>query len=95
MRIRWTVAAAADLDHINDYLQEHYPQYREPTMRKLYEAIRALKDTPYRGRPGRVEGTRDSVSAYALRRGIQSAGAEHRNAAHLSHRPRPLKRTSM
>lgn len=28
-------------------------------MRKLYEQIRALKDTPYRGRPGRVEGTRE------------------------------------
>jgi toxin ParE1/3/4 len=28
-------------------------------MRKLYETIRALKDTPYRGRPGREEGTRE------------------------------------
>ena len=28
-------------------------------MRKLYEKIRALKDTPYVGRPGRVEGTRE------------------------------------
>ncbi len=28
-------------------------------MRKLYEAIRALKDSPQRGRPGTEEGTRE------------------------------------
>ena len=59
MRIRWTPAAAADLEHINDYLKEHYPHYRERTLRKLYDTIRALKDMPYYGKPGRVEGTRE------------------------------------
>jgi len=59
MRIRWTPAAAADLQSISDYLKEHHPQYRQPTMRKLYERIRALKDAPYLGRPGRIEGTRE------------------------------------
>jgi addiction module RelE/StbE family toxin len=44
---------------ISDYLKHHHPQYRQPTMRKLYERIRALKDTPYIGRPGREEGTRE------------------------------------
>jgi plasmid stabilization system protein ParE len=28
-------------------------------MRKLYKAIRTLKTLPYRGRPGREEGTRE------------------------------------
>ena len=28
-------------------------------MRKLYQKIRALRKTPYVGRPGRVEGTRE------------------------------------
>ena len=59
MRIRWTPAAAADLEHINEYLKEHHPRYREPTMRKLYETIRTLKDAPHRGKPGREEGTRE------------------------------------
>jgi len=59
MRIRWTPAAAADLQNISNYLKEHHPQYRQPTMRKLYDKIRALKDAPYLGRPGRVEGTRE------------------------------------
>jgi toxin ParE1/3/4 len=61
MRIRWTLAAAADLQHISDYLKDHHPPYRQPTMRKLYEAIRSLKALPYSGRPGREEGTRELV----------------------------------
>ena len=59
MRIRCTPAAAADLQQISDYLQEHHPQYRQPTLRKLHETVRGLKEAPYRGRPGRVEGTRE------------------------------------
>ena len=59
MRIRWTPAAAADLQGINDYLRQNYPHYRQPTMRKLYETIRLLKQSPYRGRPGTEEGTRE------------------------------------
>ena len=59
MRIRWTPAAAADLQSISDYLKEHHPHYRQPTMRKLYDAIRSLKTLPNRGRPGREEGTRE------------------------------------
>ena len=45
MRIRWTPLAAADLQSISNYLKEHHPQYRQATMRKLYERIRALKTT--------------------------------------------------
>lgn len=47
MRIRWTPAASADLQHISDYLKQRRPHYRQSTMRKLYEAIRALKNAPY------------------------------------------------
>jgi plasmid stabilization system protein ParE len=45
MRIRWTPAAAADLQSISEYLKEHHPSYRDPTMRKLSGAIRELKMT--------------------------------------------------
>ena len=61
MRIRWTPAAAADLQGINEYLKEHHPHYRQPTLRKLYETIRSLGQAPYRGRPGTEEGTREIV----------------------------------
>ena len=59
MRIRWTPPAVADLQSISDYLKVHHAYYRQPTMRKLYEGIRNLKNAPYISRPGRVEGTRE------------------------------------
>jgi addiction module RelE/StbE family toxin len=59
MRIRWTPAAAADLERISSYLKDRHPRYRHPTMRKLYAAIDSLKGSPHRGRPGREQGTRE------------------------------------
>ena len=59
MRIRWTPAAAADLQRVNDYLKDHHPHYRQPTLRKVYAAIQSLKEWPHRGRVGREEGTRE------------------------------------
>jgi toxin ParE1/3/4 len=59
MRIRWTPAAAEDLEHIKNYLSEHLPQFAQSTVLELYEAVRSLKATPRRGRPGREEGTRE------------------------------------
>jgi addiction module RelE/StbE family toxin len=59
MRIRWTPAAAADLQGISDYLSEHHPRYRSATMRKLYRTVSDLKKWPLRGRPGSEAGTRE------------------------------------
>jgi len=61
MRIRWTPTAAADLEHIKDYLSEHNPQFAQSTVLDLYETIRSLKASPHRGRVGREEGTRELV----------------------------------
>lgn len=59
MKIRWTPPAVQDLEGINDFLREHYPHYCLPTMRKLYRKIQLLRLTPYIGRSGRIEGTRE------------------------------------
>ena len=48
MRIRWTLAAAADLEHIKNYLKEHNPDLAQPTVLKLYEAISMLQVDPMR-----------------------------------------------
>jgi toxin ParE1/3/4 len=61
MRIRWTPTAADDLEHIRDYLTEHYPHLARSTVLELYEAIRSLKTFPQRGRPGREPGTHELV----------------------------------
>jgi len=59
MRIRWTIPAADDLEAIKNYLQQHYPQFSEPTVRTIYKRILSLKAAPNRGRPGHRNGTRE------------------------------------
>jgi toxin ParE1/3/4 len=61
MRIRWTPAAAADLEQIKHYLTEHMPELAESTVLRLYASIRSLKAMPKRGRTGRAIGTRELV----------------------------------
>ena len=60
-RIRWTPAAADDLEHIYAYLSQHRPELAAPTVRDLYDRIRALKTMPFIGHSGRIEGTREFV----------------------------------
>jgi ParE toxin of type II toxin-antitoxin system, parDE len=87
MHIRWTPAAAADLQHIANYLKQYHPHYREPTMRKLYDTIRSLKQSPHRSRPGTEGGTREILfPPLPLCRGLPRQGADHRSLTHLSHR---------
>jgi len=59
MRIRWTIPAADDLESIKNYLQQHYPQFAEPTVRSIYQSVLSLKTSPYLGRPGHKSGTRE------------------------------------
>ncbi len=61
MRIRWTPAAADDLEQIKDYLTEHHPELARSTVLELYEGVRSLKTFPQRGRPGREPGTHELV----------------------------------
>ena len=61
MRLRWTPAAAQDLEQIHDYLTEHQPQLAQSTIRELYEAVRSLRNSPRRGRLGREGGTRELI----------------------------------
>lgn len=57
--IRWTRAAAGDLEHIALYLQEHRPALAQPTTIRLYQAAASLANFPNRGRVGRLAGTRE------------------------------------
>lgn len=63
MRIRWTPAAAENLEQIKEYLTERHPEFAEATVLEIYEAIRSLKTWPQRGRVGREDGTRELVLA--------------------------------
>ncbi len=61
MELRWTEQAATDLEHITDYLFENAPQRAPELVRAIYNAPSALLTFPYRGRPGKKEGTRELV----------------------------------
>ena len=61
MRLRWTEEAAADLEHITDYLFENAPGRAAELVREIYNAPSALLTFPYGGRPGKKEGTREFV----------------------------------
>lgn len=59
MQLRWTELAADDLETITNYLFENTPEHAERIVRTVYNAPAALLEFPYRGRPGRKEGTRE------------------------------------
>lgn len=59
MPIRWTPAAAADLQGIYDYLKEHESHLARPTLIEIRKSARSLKKFPLRGREGREQGTRE------------------------------------
>src|SRR5689334_22489270 len=40
MRLYWTPAAAADLQHISDSLKERHPHYRQPILCKRWCSLR-------------------------------------------------------
>ena len=60
-RLRWTPDAAADLERIRQYLDEHSPLYAQRTVLELYEKIRSLKTFSNLGRVGREANTRELV----------------------------------
>ncbi len=61
MQLRWTVAAATDLERIADYLFSHAPDRAPRLIRSIYEAPETLRSFPHRGRPGKKAGTRELV----------------------------------
>jgi toxin ParE1/3/4 len=63
MQLRWTTAAADDLEGIAEYLFEKSPQNAAQLIQKIYEAPSILKSYPNLGRPGKKEGTRELVIA--------------------------------
>jgi plasmid stabilization system protein ParE len=61
MRVRWTPAAANDLESIADYLFEKTPEHAARLIREICRAPLGLKDFPSRSREGKKKGTRELV----------------------------------
>jgi len=59
MQIRWSPAAAEDLQQLFDYIQENNPFEAQRVAQTIYERVHNLTAHPYQGRQGRVVGTRE------------------------------------
>jgi addiction module RelE/StbE family toxin len=59
MQIRWSPAAAEDFSHLIEYIRRDNPQAAQRVAKAIYESANSLRDFPYKGRAGRVEGTRE------------------------------------
>ena len=62
-RLRWSIAAANDLEDIANYLYLYHPDFAVATIHRLYGAAKSLKEFPYVGRVGRKSGTLELVLA--------------------------------
>lgn len=77
MEVRWSPQAVDDLTAIILYIRKQNPSAAERVAQTLYDGVSALHDLPRRGRPGRVNNTRELVFAplpfvvvYRLRKGV-------------------------
>jgi toxin ParE1/3/4 len=61
MNVRWTADAVTDLVRICDYIAKDRPGSAGSVASRIFEKIAALKEFPDRGRPGRVDRTRELV----------------------------------
>ena len=59
MQIRWSTDADAGLRFIVEYIRRDNPAAAQRTGRTIYERVNMLGKSPYSGRQGRVEGTRE------------------------------------
>ena len=63
MQLRWSPAAAIDMEDIYSYLRHNHPSFAVPTMRRIYAAANELSTFPSKGRKGRIPDTRELVLA--------------------------------
>ena len=61
MRVRWTTDAADDLERICDDIAGTNPDSARRIAPTIVDGVGSLHTFPNRGRPGRVEGTREFV----------------------------------
>jgi toxin ParE1/3/4 len=59
MQIRWSPAAVEDLSRIIEYIRQENPPAAQRIAKTIYESAGSLKSFPYKGRTGRIEGTRE------------------------------------
>lgn len=59
MEVRWSPAAFEDFSGIIEYIRKDSPAAAQRIAKTIHESAGSLGVYPNRGRPGRVEGTRE------------------------------------
>jgi plasmid stabilization system protein ParE len=59
MEVRWSPEAADDLAAIVEYIQKDDPAGAQRVAKDTYDRAGSLMNFPYRGRQGRLKGTRE------------------------------------
>ena len=59
MEVRWSPEAADDFTALIRYIRQDNPSAALQVARTIYNAVAQLNTFPNRGRPGRVNGTRE------------------------------------
>ena len=59
MKIRWSPEAAADFAGIVEYIQKENPSASDRVAHAIYDSATSLESLPNRGRPGRIDSTRE------------------------------------
>ncbi len=95
MQIRWSPAAADDLQQIFEYIRADNPVAAQRVAKIIYDRTAALARHPYQGRRGRVEGTRElplpPLPFIVIYRVLEGAGAvEIVNVIHGAQRWPPV-----
>jgi len=61
MRLRWTTPAANDLYKIVQHIEHDNPAAALDVAQTLYDGCGSLRKFPYRGRKGRIPGSRELI----------------------------------
>lgn len=61
MQIVWSDKALSDLERIRAYIKQFNPYAASALAKRIADSIKTLADFPYKGRQGRVFGTRELV----------------------------------
>ena len=85
MQVRWTTAAAADLENIADYLFEKTPENAPRLIREICGVVSSLRAYPNRGRAGKKSGTRELVLPALPYIVVYKAGSEVLHIARILH----------
>ncbi len=90
MQILWTVAAARDLDSIEEFVsQDNPPAALQQVLQVIHTVERHLLGMPHLGRAGRVPGTRELIipdSPYLVAYRVRQKTLEILRVLHHAHR---------